>query len=413
MAMNTFHTEESTIKETDIVYHERLGFGSDGEVYRITWMSEDGDTEAAAKKIKLPSDETRLQQLRFEIQVAQNFNHDNVIKYYGHVITDTHVIIVMEYAAKGTLFRYLQALRKKNPRVHLSSQQIRTWAKQAAEGIQYFRTAGIVHRDVKSPNLLIMADGTLKLCDFGLAKYLHGTETTNKGRGTARWLAPEVWKEHKLSPKADVFAFGIVLWELISGDEPYEGMRPEHVVFSVAYGNKRPDIPARCPDVYKSLMKQCWEDDRNKRPTIEEIVTRLDGTDEIFGFPPAAPRKPEISSSGSTKLRVTWESPDDVGESPIIGYELEYKVVNSENGWVKVGKDLITKTSYTISGLKTGTKYETRVTAVNKAGHGPQSQPVTTVTVGKYLLSLILSHLLNEEFSILVFGNRRRRRNTR
>ncbi len=284
MDTDNFHLHESTIKETDIIYHERLGFGADGEVYRITWKSEEGEVEAAAKKIKLPSDASRFQQLKFEIHVAQNFRHENVIRYYGYAITETHVIIVMEYAAKGSLFRYLKSLRKKDPKVHLSSGEIHSWAKQAAKGIQYLRKSSLVHRDVKSPNLLITADNTLKLCDFGLTKYLPETRSTYTGRGTFRWLAPEVWKDQKLSPKADVFAFGIVLWELITGEEPYEGMRPEHVVFSVAYGNKRPDIPTRCADVYRTLLTQCWQGDRDQRPTIDEIVAILDGTEQVFGI---------------------------------------------------------------------------------------------------------------------------------
>lgn len=283
MAEKNFHAEESTIKESDITYHEQIGHGSDGEVFRVTWKSKDGDVEAAAKKIKIPSDSSHIQQLRFEVKVAETFNHENVIKYYGHIITESHVIIITEYAAKGSLFGYLKKLRN-DGRSRLTSAQIHRWASHAAHGIQYLRKADLVHRDIKSPNFLIMADDTLKLCDFGLTKYLPNTKSTYSGKGTFRWLAPEVWKDLKLSPKADVFAFGIVLWELVTGEEPYEGMRPEHVIFSVAYGSVRPEIPERCPDIYRTLMLQCWEDDRNKRPDIDEVVDRLDEPEEVFGL---------------------------------------------------------------------------------------------------------------------------------
>ena len=261
---------ESTINEADIVLYERVGFGATAEVYRAGWLSRHGEREVAAKKIPIRGDADLAEQLQLEVDILKQVNHKNVIKYYGHVVTSTHVIIVTEFAAKGSLKDYL---RNQNG---LPLKQLQKWAIQAARGIQYLKNLRIVHRDIKSPNFLITADGTLKVCDFGIAKHLDVTQSTETDRGTLYWMAPEVYVEGKLSPKADVYSLGIVLWELCTCQVPFKGMIQQHVMFKVSNDEYRPEIPPDCPTKLSQLIQECWQQDRRKRPGIDEVVSRLE-----------------------------------------------------------------------------------------------------------------------------------------
>ena len=139
------------------------------------------------------------------------------------------------------------------------------------------KKAGVVHRDIKTANFLITSDDTLKICDFGISKQQIKTESTQNMRGTSSYLAPEVIKDGQSSHKADVFAFGIVLWELNTCLIPYQGKIPQHVMFKVASGELRPEVPAECPvPEHRTLMQECWNQDRQRRPSIDEVLARVE-----------------------------------------------------------------------------------------------------------------------------------------
>ena len=263
---------ESNIKESDVKLLDRVAYGASGEVYQATWKSSKHGQklEVAAKKIPLRSDATPAEQMKLEVDILQGLDHENVVKYYGHVVTQKYLMIITEFAAKGSLKDYLKT------KMRLTRELANKWAIEAAQGIQYLQNVGIVHRDIKSANFLITADNTLKVCDFGIAKLQDSTKTTqHTDRGTLPWLAPEVFMEGKLSPKADVYSFGIVLWELHSCELPYRGMIPQHVMFKVATEKIRPEIPEDCPPEIRQLIEECWAQDRGLRPQIDEVVERL------------------------------------------------------------------------------------------------------------------------------------------
>ena len=189
---------------------------------------------------------------------------------FGTVAEAGCVAIITEYAAKGSTYDYL---KDKTSLPHKLADQ---WSLQAARAIQYIQKHHIVHRDIKSSNYVIMLDNTLKLCDFGIAKYLTSTKPTGSERGTVIWLAPEVFTDNILSPKADIFAFGIFLWELQTCEEPYKGMSTHFIMFQVGMYKMRPDDPKNAPKFYRVLMRECWAQDREKRPPIDDIVDRLE-----------------------------------------------------------------------------------------------------------------------------------------
>ena len=260
----------STINESELTYHEQVGRGATADVFRVTWKSNKyGEIEAAAKKIHVFKGEDVASKIGGEISYLQDLNNENIIRYYGHVVTPTYVVIVTEYAAQGSLFDYLK------DKSTLQKDVKKKWMFQAAESIRFLARNNVVHRDIKSPNFLITANGDLKLSDFGIAKNLTSTKTTVSSKGTVKWLAPEVFTEEKLSPKADIFALGVVFWELETCEEPYEGKSQEHVMFKVGTGDLRPKIPEDCQPALRNLIQQCWNRDRNRRPDINNVVSRL------------------------------------------------------------------------------------------------------------------------------------------
>ncbi len=248
-----------------LTYHERLGSGAGGEVYRVTWKSQQvGTIEAAAKKIRIDGEITEQQ--KREIEYLKKLDHKNIIRYYDTIIEAEHVVIVTEFAAKGSLYDYLK------DKDNLPEPLLHRWIFHLASALHYLGERSVLHRDLKSPNCVITAKDVLKICDFGIAKDLTSTKTTKSTKGTVRWMAPEYLKDLQLSPKADIFAFGVIVWEMVSCERPYDGMRHEAVAYQVMADSLRPKIPDRCPPFLANLIERCWHQDHTQRPDSFEVV---------------------------------------------------------------------------------------------------------------------------------------------
>ena len=126
---------------------------------------------------------------------------------------------------------------------------------------------------------MITSDNNLKICDFGIAKDLTSTKESTSSKGTIRWLAPEAFAfttNSTLSIKADIFSFGIVLWELETCEEPYKGVTKERVMWKVGVQDGRPEIPANCDPVFKELIQRCWNKEWHQRPDINAVLQELE-----------------------------------------------------------------------------------------------------------------------------------------
>ena len=135
------------------------------------------------------------------------------------------------------------------------------------------RDPPVLHRDLKSGNLLIDADGHLKISDFGLARPRNRTMVDTQV-GTWGWMSPEVLNSEPYDEKADVYAFGVVLWELITGQEPFAGLNPLQVMKQVDAG-ERPPFPPGVPSPYRWLVEDCWQKNPAFRPAFDKILLRL------------------------------------------------------------------------------------------------------------------------------------------
>ncbi|XP_019239060.1 PREDICTED: serine/threonine-protein kinase EDR1-like isoform X2 [Nicotiana attenuata] len=254
----------------DITLGERIGLGSYGEVYRGDWHG----TEVAVKKF-LDQDITgdSLEEFRSEVRIMKRLRHPNVVLFMGAVTRSPHLSIVTEFLHRGSLYRLIH-----RPNNQLDERRRLRMALDAARGMNYLHncTPMIVHRDLKSPNLLVDKNWVVKVCDFGLSRMKNSTFLSSRSTaGTAEWMAPEVLRNEPSNEKCDVYSFGVILWELCTLQQPWGGMNPMQVVGAVGFQHRRLDIPEDMDPAVADIIRKCWQTDPRLRPSFAEIMAAL------------------------------------------------------------------------------------------------------------------------------------------
>uniref|UniRef100_A0A3Q3WMY5 Mitogen-activated protein kinase kinase kinase n=1 Tax=Mola mola TaxID=94237 RepID=A0A3Q3WMY5_MOLML len=264
---------------SELVLEEIIGVGGFGKVYRGTWR----DQEVAVKAARQDPDEditATAGSVKQEAKLFSMLQHPNIIKLEGVCLEEPNLCLVMEYARGGTLNRVLTG-RRIPPHILVN------WAVQIARGMQYLHEEAVVpiiHRDLKSSNLLLekienddIGRKTLKITDFGLAREWHKT-TKMSAAGTYSWMAPEVIKSSLFSKGSDVW-YGVLLWELLTGEVPYRGIDGLAVAYGVAVNKLTLPIPSTCPEPFAKLM-ECWDQDPHVRPSFSCILEQLSAIEE-------------------------------------------------------------------------------------------------------------------------------------
>ena len=251
------------IKRSELKFVKELGEGGFSSVYQMSWKQGlfRGSIDVAAKKL-------HKRDVR-ELEVLSELDHPHIVKLLGVVDENTDFMLILELCDRGSLRSYLKELNGQR----LTDKEFLDWAEQAAKPLEYLKQKKIVHKDVKSPNYMITAENILKLGDFGIAKSLDHTTYNATETASVKWMAPELLADNVLSPKYDIFAYGVVLWELRTGKCPFEGLESQVVVWKVCRENERLPIPEDCPEPIKHLMMQCWETNWQNRPEIEEVLS--------------------------------------------------------------------------------------------------------------------------------------------
>lgn len=269
------------IKNGDLEELRELGSGTFGTVYHGKWKG----TDVAIKRIKKScftgrsSEQERLtQEFWREAEILSKLHHPNVVAFYG-VVQDGPggtLATVTEFMVNGSLRHVL--LRKDK---YLDRRKRLIIAMDAAFGMEYLHSKNIVHFDLKCDNLLVnLKDQSRPICkvgDFGLSKIKRNTLVSGGVRGTLPWMAPELLNgsSNKVSEKVDVFSFGIVLWEILTGEEPYANMHYGAIIGGIVNNSLRPLIPASCDPEWRRLMEQCWAPDPHQRPSFTQIAVCL------------------------------------------------------------------------------------------------------------------------------------------
>ncbi|KAG0580913.1 hypothetical protein KC19_4G210100 [Ceratodon purpureus] len=295
----------------------KLGNGSTGSLFKGTYMSQDvaikimeidecngSGTESDTHR-SAPASE-RLQIFKQEVSIMRLVRHKNVVQFIGACSKWPKLCIVTELMAGGSV-RELLDNRMSGLEIASAIKLLR----DAARGMDFLHKRGIVHRDMKAANLLIDEYDVVKVCDFGVARLKptpsHPSEKSSfcsaemtAETGTYRWMSPEVLEHKPYDHKADVYSFGITMWEVLTGDVPYAGLTPLQAAIGVVQRGLRPVIPPYVPEVLSILMQRCWHKDPNSRPEFNEVLRTLE---MLVVTPPSSRRVVSRRRTTNTSFR--------------------------------------------------------------------------------------------------------------
>ncbi|GFQ00099.1 serine/threonine-protein kinase ctr1 [Phtheirospermum japonicum] len=282
----TFEVDDLNIPWSDLVLKERIGAGSFGTVHRAEWNGCD-----VAVKILMEQDfhAERFKEFLREVAIMKRLRHPNIVLFMGAVTEPPNLSIVTEYLSRGSLYRLLH---KPGAKEALDERRRLSMAYDVAKGMNYLhkRKPPIVHRDLKSPNLLVDRKYTVKVsevpifsirlhlavCDFGLSRLKANTFLSSKSAaGTPEWMAPEVLRDEPSNEKSDVYSFGVILWELATLQQPWGNLNPAQVVAAVGFKGKRLEIPRDVNPQLAAIIETCWIKEPWKRPSFSNIMDSL------------------------------------------------------------------------------------------------------------------------------------------
>ncbi|KAH9495282.1 Mitogen-activated protein kinase kinase kinase 5 [Bulinus truncatus] len=221
---------DGTSKEKDKTNWEKkemIGIGYYGRVYKGVSL-ENRALEFAVKEIESPKDEKKRKRVEEEIKNLSSSSHERIVQCYGTCFEESKVFIFMEYMSQGNLKDYIE-----NRQSRMTENEVRTFTKQILEGVEYLHLKNTLHGDLKSLNVLLADDGTLKIADFGLSIEFDLTFNAISNVGTVRYNAPERLKSRKgsrclkYSYPSDIWAVGCITVEMITRELPFPGLDPD------------------------------------------------------------------------------------------------------------------------------------------------------------------------------------------
>ncbi|ELP89370.1 serine/threonine protein kinase HT1, putative [Entamoeba invadens IP1] len=273
-------TEQTTkLNYREIIENNKLGEGSFGIVYKGQYR---GNVVAIKRMKQLENNESGLDEFEKEVAMLDKFRCDYIIHFYGAVFIPSKVCMVTEFAAFGSL----QDLMKHKKSEEIKMQLRIKFLLDASRGIQYLHENGILHRDIKPDNFLVLSLDlneivNAKLTDFGSSRNLNMLQTNmtfTKGVGTPTYMAPEILEQDKYTKSADVYSFAITMFETMSWKEAYshnEFKFPWKIAEFVINGNRLRKVDSFNDEQYE-LISKCWEQDKKERITIETAREKLE-----------------------------------------------------------------------------------------------------------------------------------------
>ncbi|KAL6522515.1 Serine/threonine-protein kinase sty46 [Orobanche minor] len=244
-------------------FESKVASGSYGDLYKGSYRSQ----EVAIKILKTERLNTELQkEFAQEVYIMRKVRHKNVVQFIGACTKPPNLCIVTEYMSGGSVYDYLHKQRGTFKLPALLKVAI-----DVAKGMNYLHQNNIIHRDLKAANLLMDENEVVKVADFGVARVKAQTGVMTAETGTYRWMAPEVIEHKPYDHKADVFSFGVVLWELLTGKIPYEYLTPLQAAVGVVQKGIRPTIPKNTHPKLVELLERCWQQDPALRPDFSEV----------------------------------------------------------------------------------------------------------------------------------------------
>jgi Leucine-rich repeat (LRR) protein len=278
-----------------------IGTGSFSRVYRGRWKHTlvaikelialeqlviEQNGVSLQEMLGAPENSSQIQQaveeFRAEVLVMSHLHHPNVLLLVGACSELPHCCIVTEYLPNGSMY---DALHRPGAKSSIPFSRQIQWLLETASGMAYLHDVGLLHRDLKSLNVLLDDSNRAKLCDFGLAKLsaeVHASASSSGGgtSGSMLWMAPEMLMDTApFSFAADIYSWSIMGWEIMSPEEElYPDISTAALMQAVAIQHKRPTIHLAWPAALCNLFQECWQPNPEARPTFHTIITRLGAT---------------------------------------------------------------------------------------------------------------------------------------
>jgi serine/threonine protein kinase/Tfp pilus assembly protein PilF len=283
---------------------EELGKGGMGKVYKV--LDQDIKEKVALKLLspEIASDEKTIERFSNELKLARKISHRNVCRMYDLGKQEGTQYITMEYVPGEDLKRLVRKIG------HLSTGKTVFIAKQVCEGLEEAHRLGVVHRDLKPQNIMVDEEGNARIMDFGIARSLKAKGLTGSGMmiGTPEYMSPEQAEVKEVDQRSDIYSLGVILYEMVTGQVPFEGETP----LSVAMKHKSQiprdpkELNAQISEDLSQVILKCMEKDRDKRyQNVEDILSELINIEE--GIPTTERVLPKRKPLTTKEITVTFK----------------------------------------------------------------------------------------------------------
>lgn len=276
---------------------ELIGVGGMADIYKAKDITEDRIVAVKILKNEFAGSEDFLRRFRNESKAIALLSHPNIVKIYDVGFTDKIQFIVMEYIDGITLTEYIerQGVLKWRDAVHFTLQILKA--------LQHAHDRGIVHRDIKSQNVMLMSDGTIKVMDFGIARFNRETDKTisEKAIGSVHYISPEQARGDITDEKSDIYSVGVMLYEMLTGQKPFDGDNPVSIALMHMQSQpKRPtEINSSIPEGLEEIVIKAMQKEPSKRyQTAGEMIKDIE---EFKKNPSIVFEYKYFSADGSTK----------------------------------------------------------------------------------------------------------------
>ncbi|TMW68835.1 hypothetical protein Poli38472_006303 [Pythium oligandrum] len=257
---------------TDLGISKIIGNGSSCRVYKGQWRG----TDVAVKVFTAASADAVEKEFTNEVETMTRLGaHPSLVLFLA--VTLNPLSLVLEYLP-FSLFELINgvedSMRKLPPFPNSWTKRV-TMMLDVAKGLQFLHSFSIIHRDLKSLNLLMTAEGRVKVADFGISRVAQTSDVMTGCCGTYQWMAPEVLQSANYSVSADIYSFAVVMWEVCEVKPPFADVPPAMVPVVVLRDKRRPLFSPKTPLPLQDLIRACWQDDPTRRPSAANVVSTL------------------------------------------------------------------------------------------------------------------------------------------